>query len=144
MDQHLPFVHPYVPNPAPESRRKALEEIGIKDIEEIYASIPEELRLKRVLDLPKPFLSEQALRRHVEGIITKNKSCEEYLSFLGGGCWHHYVPAVCDEIVNRGEFLTAYGGGDYSDHGKYQGMFEYQSLLGDLVGMEVVSLPTYD
>jgi glycine dehydrogenase subunit 1 len=66
------------------------------------------------------------------------------LSFLGGGCWPHYVPAVCDEIVNRGEFLTAYYGDTYGDHGKLQALFEYASMIGELVERDAVSLPTYD
>ena len=137
-------AHPYIPNAAPQARKRALSEIGVGDIEDLYATIPDELRLKRDLDLPKPFLSEHALRRHVEGIVTRSRSTSDTLSFLGGGCWPHYVPAVCDEIANRGEFLTAYGGMAYSDHGKFQAMFEYQSMIGELVGMEVVSAPTYD
>ena len=54
------------------------------------------------------------------------------------------MPAVCDEIANRSEFVTAYGGAQFGDHGKWQALFEYQSLLGDLIGMDVVSTPTYD
>ena len=144
MSERKPFVHPYIPISSPESRQRALTELGISDVEELYACIPDELRLKRDLDLPKPFLSEHALLKHVEEIITRNKSCKDNLNFLGGGCWQHYVPAVCDEIVNRGEFLTAYGGSYYTDHGKYHALFEYQSLVGELVGMEIVSAPTYD
>ncbi len=75
---------------------------------------------------------------------TATESCAERLSFLGGGCWPHYVPAVCDEIVNRGEFLTAYYGDTYGDHGKMQALFEYASMLGELVECDAVSQPTYD
>src|SRR5439155_13065683 len=82
--------------------------------------------------------------RHVEGILDRNASCAEILSFLGGGCWPHYVPAVCDEVVNRGEFVSAYYGDTYSDHGKLQALFEYASMLGELVELDAVSLPTYD
>lgn len=138
------FGHPFIPNSAPKARERALKEIGIKDVEEIYATIPPELRFKGKLDLPKPFLTEAALRRHVEGMISKNKSAHEYLNFLGAGTWQHYVPAVCDEIANRGEFLTAYGGGPYGDPGKLQALFESQSMLGELLGMEAVAAPTYD
>ena len=91
-----------------------------------------------------PLPSEHDLRAHVEGIIGKNLSCRDHLNFCGAGCWQHYVPALCDEITGRGEFLTAYGGGTYSDHGKNQAIFEFQSLIGELVGMEVVGTPTYD
>ncbi len=138
------FVHPYIPNAAPVPRRKILDVLGLADADALYDAIPEELRLRRPLDLPDPIRSEQELRRHIERILAGNAHCGSHLSFLGGGCWQHYVPAVCDEIAARGEFLTAYGAWPYSDHGKYQAMFEYQSLLGELVGMEVVTTPTYD
>jgi glycine dehydrogenase subunit 1 len=138
------FVHPYIPNAAPVPRRQILEVLGLADADSLYDAIPEELRLRRPLDLPAAIHSEQELRRHIERILAKNAHCGSHLSFLGGGCWQHYVPAVCDEIAARGEFLTAYGAWPYSDHGKYQAMFEFQSLLGELVGMEVVTTPTYD
>ena len=77
-------------------------------------------------------------------MLARNQSCKETLSFLGGGCWQHYVPAVCDEIVNRAEFLTAYYGESYTDHGKLQALFEYASMIGELVELDAVSLPTYD
>ncbi|MDB4433378.1 aminomethyl-transferring glycine dehydrogenase subunit GcvPA, partial [bacterium] len=67
-----------------------------------------------------------------------------YLSFLGSGCAKHYVPAVCDEINSRGEFLTAYSGFFWADHGKWQAWFEYQSLMGELLDMDFLSLPQYD
>ena len=138
------FVHPYIPNSEPSARSKALEAIGVQDIEELYASIPEDLRFKGLLDLPAPIRSEFALRRHMEAIVAKNRSARDNLNFLGAGCWQHYVPAVCDEVANRGEFLTSYGGGPYGDHGKHQAIFEFQSMIGELVGMEMVSAPTYD
>jgi glycine dehydrogenase subunit 1 len=121
-----------------------LDAIGVATVEELYGSIPSRLRVPGLLDLPSPLRSEYALRRHVEGVLERNQSCAERLSFLGGGCWPHYVPAVCDEIVNRGEFLTAYYGDTYGDHGKMQALFEYASLLGELVECDAVSQPTYD
>ncbi len=60
-------------------------------------------------------------KRHVAGILSKNKDAEEYISFLGAGCWQHYVPKVCEVIQSRSEFLTAYAGGVYSDLGKVSG-----------------------
>jgi len=138
------MVHPYIPNSVPEVKAKMLEEIGVNDIEELYQEIPESLRLKKEMDLPQPLLSEQALKRHVERILTKNQTCEENINFLGAGCWQHYVPAICDEINQRSEFLTAYAGEPYEDHGRFQVLFEYESLMGELLDMEVVNVPTYD
>ena len=138
------YVHPYIPNTNPAVRRRMLEAVGIASAAELYDAIPNALKLKRPLDLPAPIASEHALRKHVEGILARNKSCAELLNFRGAGCWQHYVPAICDEINRRGEFLTAYAGWSYSDHGKFQAIFEYQSLVGELVGLGVVSTPTYD
>jgi glycine dehydrogenase subunit 1 len=121
-----------------------LDEIGVEQVEDLYQSIPAPLRLNRQLDLPPALRSELDLKRHVEGLLSKNLSCEDYLSFLGGGCCRHYVPAVVDEIVSRGEFLTAYGGLWYSDHGKNQVYFEFQSLLAELLDMDAVGMTTYD
>jgi glycine dehydrogenase subunit 1 len=121
-----------------------LDAIGARRVADLYDALPSELMMKRPLDLPPPIASEHALRRHVEGLLAKNRSCAEVLNFRGAGCWQHYVPAICDEIAGRGEFLTAYAGWSYSDHGKLQALFEYQSLVGELVGLEVVSTPTYD
>jgi glycine dehydrogenase subunit 1 len=137
------FVHPYIPNAVPEIRAEMLQEIGVPDVETLYQEIPDELRFKRKLNLPHPFLSEYELKRHVTGILSKNETCENYLNFLGAGCWQHYIPAVCDEITGRSEFLTAYGGTVYSTFGKMQAQFEFQSLMGELVGMDVVSMPSY-
>jgi glycine dehydrogenase subunit 1 len=137
------FVHPYIPNAVPEIRAEMLQEIGVPDVETLYQEIPDELRFKRKLNLPQPFLSEYELKRHTMGILSKNETCEKYLNFLGAGCWQHYIPAVCDEITGRSEFLTAYGGTVYSTFGKMQAQFEFQSLMGELVGMDVVSMPSY-
>jgi glycine dehydrogenase subunit 1 len=137
-------AHPYIPNSAPAIKEAMLAAVGAEGVDELYGSIPERLRVPGLLDLPEPLRSEYALRRHVTGVLNRNQSCAERLSFLGGGCWPHYVPAVCDEIVNRGEFLTAYYGDTYGDHGKMQALFEYASMLGELVDCDAVSQPTYD
>jgi glycine dehydrogenase subunit 1 len=139
-----PPAYPYIPNSAPRIKREMLDAIGVTDVEELYGAIPERLRVPGLLDLPTPLVSEYALRRHVEGTLARNENCADTLSFLGGGCWLHYVPAVCDEIVNRGEFVSAYYGDTYADHGKLQALFEYASMIGELVELDAVSLPTYD
>ena len=128
-------AHPYIPNTAPAVRAEMLQAIGVTGIDELYSAVPGELKLQRPLDLPPPFSSEVALKRHVLGLLRKNKSCAEMLSFLGGGCWQHYVPAVCDEINSRSEFLTAYAGDTYSDLGKHQAIFEFQSMICELTAM---------
>jgi len=137
-------TYPYIPNSVPSVKKEMLEEIGAESVEELFEDVPERLRVQGSLDLPPPFLSECALKRHVEGILAKNQGGPAYLTFLGAGCYHHHVPAVCDEINQRGEFLTAYAGEPYDDHGRFQALFEYASMMGELLNMDVVNVPTYD
>lgn len=138
------FVHPYIPNSAPEVKAEMMEILGIKDLEELYSEIPHHLRFKGKMNLPEAIPSEWELRRHLDEILEKNISSKDYLSFLGGGCWQHYVPAVVDEIVNRAEFVTAYCGGTYADLGKFQARFEFYSMLGEMLDVDAVSEPIYD
>lgn len=120
-----------------------LEEIGVTNAEDLFADIPRKIRYAKRLNLPHP-TSEYETRRHIERLLSKNKTSTELISFLGAGCWPHYVPAVCDEINSRSEFLTAYAGDPYTDLGRYQALFEFQSMIGELVAMDVVSFPWYD
>ncbi|WP_409367963.1 aminomethyl-transferring glycine dehydrogenase subunit GcvPA [Lysinibacillus sp. 38-6] len=136
-------VHPYIPNMVPEVKQEMLDEIGVHSIEELFSCIPDELQFKGTMNIPKA-LNELELRRHIEGLLNKNISTSEYLNFLGAGCWQHFIPAVCDEVNQRAEFLTAYAGEPYEDHGRFQALFEYQSLMAELVDMEVVNVPTFD
>lgn len=144
MSLHKPTVYPYIPNSAPAAKAAMLAAIGATGTDDLYAEIPDHLRLQRKLNLPEPLLSEAGLVRHVEGLLAKNKSTRDCLSFLGGGCWGHHVPAVCDEVNSRSEFLTAYAGDPYEDHGRFQALFEYASMMGELLEMEVVNVPNYD
>jgi glycine dehydrogenase subunit 1 len=144
MSDEKPFIHPYIPNSVPAVKEEMLRELGVRSVDELYDDIPERLRFRGRMNLPEPLTSEAALRRHVEGILGRNRSCAEALSFLGGGCWPHYVPAVCDEINRRSEFLTAYAGEPYEDHGRFQALFEYESLMAELLDMDVVNVPTFD
>jgi len=144
MSKKKSMFYPYIPNSIPKVKAEMLKEIGIKNINELFDYIPKFLLFKGQMNLPEPLISEYSLKRHVEKILSKNRTCEENINFLGGGCWQHYVPAICDEINQRSEFLTAYAGTSYEDHGRWQALFEYASMIGELVGMEVVSVPTYD
>jgi glycine dehydrogenase subunit 1 len=144
MDERRRGAHPYIPNAIPEVRAAMLEAVGATSVEDFYADIPASIRLDRPLDLPAPLRSEAELVRHVEGLLARNTSTREALSFLGGGCYQHHVPAVCDEIAGRSEFLTAYAGEPYEDHGRFQALFEYESMMGELLERDVVNVPTYD
>lgn len=136
--------YPYIPNSNETIRKEMLDFIGAKSVEEIYSFIPDEVRMPRPLQLPPALTSEISLKKHMDGILAKDSTCEENISFLGAGCYDHYVPAVCDEINGRSEFLTAYSGDTYADHGKLQAFFEFTSMMGELLDLEVVSFPTYD
>jgi glycine dehydrogenase subunit 1 len=144
MSQMKSFVHPYIPNSAPDVKQQMLQAVGAADIQEFFEDIPEALKLNRKLNLPEPIPSEYALRRHVEGILSRNKTAMGYLNFRGAGCWQHHVPSICDEVNSRSEFLTAYAGEPYDDHGRFQALFEYASLMGELLEMDVVNVPNYD
>ena len=136
--------YPYIPNSNEAVRKEMLDFIGAKSVEEIYSFIPDEVRMKKPLDIPAPFTTEQELSKHMNSILAEDSTCEENISFLGAGCYDHYVPAICDVINGRSEFLTAYSGDTYADHGKCQAFFEFSSMMGELLDLDVISFPTYD
>jgi glycine dehydrogenase subunit 1 len=136
--------HPYIPNSQPEVKEAMMREIGIKSIDELYADVPEKYRLKKLLNLPEA-LSEFEVKKHVESLLSKNKTCEDMPVFLGAGCWPHYVPAVVKEIVQRSELLTSYT--PYQpeiSQGMLQALFEYQSMICELTSMDVANCSMYD
>ncbi len=138
-------AHPYIPNSAPAVQKEMLEALGIKKISDLYDDlIPKGLRFQGSMNLPMPLIAEADLKREVGSILAGNAHAGQCISFLGAGCYRHHVPAICDEINGRAEFLTAYVGDTYSDHGKLQALFEYASLMGELLDMDVVSYPTFD
>jgi glycine dehydrogenase subunit 1 len=137
-------VHPYIPNFTPEIKREMMREIGIKGIEELYADIPQKYFLKRPLNLPEG-MSEFEVKRHVEALLSRNKTCTDMPIFLGAGCWPHYVPAVVKEIVQRSEFLTSYTPYQAEvSQGMLQALFEYQSMICELTAMDVANCSMYD
>ncbi|MEM3642151.1 MAG: aminomethyl-transferring glycine dehydrogenase, partial [Candidatus Bathyarchaeia archaeon] len=95
MDKHN---HPYIPNSQQKIKQEMMREIGIKSIDELYADIPEKYKLKKPLNIPQSAISEFEVKRRVEALLSKNKTCNEMPMFLGAGCWPHYVPAVVKEI----------------------------------------------
>jgi glycine dehydrogenase subunit 1 len=136
--------HPYIPNSAAGTKEEMMRQIGIRNIDELYADVPDKYRLKKPLRLPET-LSEFEVKKHVEELLSKGKSCSEKLTFLGAGCWPHYVPAVVKEIVQRSELLTAYT--PYQpeiSQGMLQILFEYQSMICELTDMDVANCSMYD
>src|SRR5262245_46278547 len=121
-----------------------LKAIGASSVDELFASIPSELRLKRPLDIP-PALSELELAQHMQGLAAQNAHIGQKVCFLGGGAYDHFVPAVVDAIASRGEFYTSYT--PYQpevSQGNLQAMFEYQTLICQLTGMDVSNASLYD
>lgn len=122
-----------------------MKEIGIESINELYSDVPEKYRLKEPLNLPEEALSEFEVKKHVETLLSKNKTCNDMPVFLGAGCWPHYVPAVVKEVVQRSEFLTAYTPYQAEiSQGMLQTLFEYQSMICELTSMEVSNCSVYD
>lgn len=132
--------HPYMANSVPALQREMLDSVGVDSVEELFVQIPEDHRLQRPLNLP-PRLSENEIRRHLIRTLSKNRTVEDNLSFLGAGIWQHHVPAAVDEIVRRNEWLTSIFGEPSSDHGRNQAWFEFCSQLGELLNMDLVGLP---
>jgi glycine dehydrogenase subunit 1 len=135
-------VHPYIPNSAPEVKAAMLKSVGAKSVEEFFQDVPDNLRVKGLLNLPPAVLAEEDLKKLILGKLKAND--HERLMFLGQGTFAHGTPAVVAEVINRSEFLTAYAGEPYEDHGRFQALFEYQSLMGELLSCDVVTVPTYD
>ncbi len=134
----------YIPNTKKEIIRAMLEEIGVREIEDLFSDIPDRLKLNNPPEIGDP-LDEITLYREAKEVLSKNMTTDEFLSFLGGGVWNHYIPAVVDEIASKQEFYTAYT--PYQpeiSQGALQAIFEYQSLIAELTGMDVVSASHYD
>ena len=133
----------YIPH-TNEDCQKMLETIGIKKVNELFASVPKKFRLSKPLNLPGPF-SETDLIRHLQGLQSPIFSVEKWSSFLGAGASHHFIPAVVPAMASRSEFYTAYT--PYQpeiSQGILQSIFEFQTLMCQLTGMEVSNASLYD
>ncbi len=136
-------IHRYLPNSVPEIKEKMMDEIGVSSIADLYSDIPDELVYKGNLEIPGPS-TEAEVEAHVSGLLEENTTLR-CPPFMGGGVWPHYVPSVVSEVVHRAEFLTSYT--PYQpeiSQGMLQSVFEYQSLVCELVGMDVANSSLYD
>ena len=125
-------------------RTEMLETIGVESIEELFADIPESLRLGRPLSLGEG-LSEQEVFEELRALAAKNVSTDDEVSFLGAGMYDHYIPALVDSIIQRSEFLTPYT--PYQpeiSQGGLQAMFEYQTAISELTGLPVSNASVYE
>ncbi len=133
----------YLPHTAAD-RQAMLAAIDVRATEELFADIPVELRLGRPLALPAA-LAEQELARHLQDLAGKNASLGEYACFLGAGAYDHYIPSVVDHVIGRSEFYTAYT--QYQpeiSQGYLQALWEYQSMICTLTGLDVANASLYD
>ena len=125
-------------------REEMLRAIGVSSVDELFADVPDGVRFDRALDL-EPALSEPELVAHVSALADRNVPAGREVCFLGAGIYDHYVPAVVDAILSRGELLTAYT--PYQpelSQGVLQAIFEYQTAICELTGMDVSNASGYD
>ena len=133
----------YIPNTDADCRQM-LDAIGVRSVADLFADIPAAVRLKRPLRIP-PALSEADLVKHLRSLSAKNADADRYACFLGAGCYNHFSPAIIGHLISRGEFLTAYT--PYQpeiSQGTLQAMYEYQTLICQLTGMEVSNASMYE
>ena len=138
------MVKQYIPNYNEKTINQLEKAIGIQETGDLFSDLPKEARSNESI-LPSRPLTELEVRREVEKILSKNRTIREFPSFLGAGIWSHYVPAVVDAIASRGEFLTSYT--PYQpeiSQGILQALFEYQSMICELLNMNVSNSSMYD
>src|SRR2546426_7068349 len=131
----------YIPT-SQVDRQRMLAEIGVDSMDQLFSGIPEKLRLRRFLDLPKA-LSEPELLEYFRKRAAKNEI--EPALFIGAGIYRHYIPIIIDALISRSEFYTAYT--PYQAEiaqGTLQAIFEFQTYIAQLTGMEVANASLYD
>ena len=133
----------YVLN-TPDEQKAMLAKIGVASIEDLFAPIPAALRLHRPLNIP-PALGEMELERHIAQLAGRNQGASEAVCFLGGGAYDHFIPSVVDAVAGRSEFYTAYTPYQAeASQGTLQAIFEYQTLMCELTGMDVANASLYE
>ncbi len=132
----------FIPN-RDKHRKKMLHEIGVEKFEDLIEPVPEKYRLKEKLHIPEP-LSEMELTREFEEFARRNSGAEK-VCFMGGGIYDHFIPAAMDHILMRSEFYTAYTPYQAEvSQGTLQAIFEYQTMIARLTGMEMANASMYD
>ena len=125
-------------------QEQMLRVIGIDSIEQLYQHIPETLRNRAKIELPGG-LTELAVRRRLAALASRNATATDWSFFLGGGIYHHFIPSAVDAVISRSEFATSYT--PYQpevSQGTLQALFEYQTLICQLTGMEISNAGVYD
>jgi len=138
------FPHPFVANSALSDWKSMLCELRIKNVQDLYSDIPLKFLLKSKLNL-SGYPSELETFEYVSRILDRNRSYRDVSVFVGAGAWVHYIPAAVSEIISRSEFLTSYT--QYqpeASQGMLMALFEYQSLIAELLEIDVVNASMYD
>ena len=136
-------MHPYMAN-TPEDIQEMLEAIGLESVDQLFSDISEKNKLGRELNLPKA-KSELEVTKYLKELADKNCSTSELTSFLGAGAYDHYIPSIVDHIIGRSEFYTSYT--PYQSEisqGTLQYIFEFQTLIANLTGMDLANASLYD
>ena len=134
---------PYLPH-GHKDIEEMLKSIGVEKFEDLLENIPESLRNNIHLDLPAA-LSELEMQQEMQSLLAKNTACHQTVSFLGAGAYDHFIPKVVDFIISRPEFATAYTPYQAEvSQGTLQTMYEFQSLICELTGMDVSNASMYD
>lgn len=127
-----------------EQREAMLRAVGVSNVDELFAAVPEPVRLDGPLDLPEP-MGEIELAAHLRGLASANRPASGLVSFLGAGCYEHHIPSIVDHVISKPEFFTAYT--PYQpevSQGTLQAIYEYQTGICELTGMDVANASMYD
>src|SRR5437879_2219961 len=131
----------YLPK-SPADRTLMLRAVGERSIDDLFAPIPEEYRLERDLKVPRPMAVSEIVDWFRE---RSRENGDSYATFLGAGAYYHYRPVIIDSLISRGEFLTAYTPYQAEiSQGTLQSIFEFQTMICELTGMEVANASMYD
>lgn len=136
-------MFPYIPN-TQQDEKEMLKVVGLESMVQLFKDVPEDVFLKRPLNIPGP-MSELELTRYLKSLADKNCTISEMTNFLGAGAYDHYIPSVVGHVISRSEFYTSYT--PYQSEvsqGTLQYIFEYQTLISNLTGMDISNASLYD
>jgi glycine dehydrogenase (decarboxylating) alpha subunit (EC 1.4.4.2) len=136
-------MHQYIPS-SEDEQMEMLKSVNAKSIEDLFVDIPESIRLNKNLNLKGP-LSEAEVLNHINKISKEIKTTDDFICFLGAGVYDHFIPSVVKHIISKPEFYTAYT--PYQpeiSQGTLQAIFEYQTMICNLTGMDVSNASMYD
>jgi glycine dehydrogenase subunit 1 len=136
-------MHKYIPNTS-EEIKEMIDKIGVASVDELFSTIPDEIRFKGKLNLPKK-MTEQELDKYMRELAGMNASTDDLVCFLGAGAYDHYIPSVVNALTSRSEFYTAYTPYQAEiSQGVLQAIFEFQTMVSEITGMDAANASMYD